>query len=312
MYYNLKTFTSHLPVGVTPPWSRLDAYERRYARLNDELESYNAKRDEAKEIIAAANVDLLEKKLPKLNATLEKQRREFDDLIKEGEQLLRDTDASSEKLEKIRERLLENIHNLDRFGSSHETTKNALAKARKLLKEMKGIRNKFKTEYEYKKITDDCDRVSENAANVSKMLVYPDDVKGKLRDFDGRISDLKEIALQADVANGKIEQLNMRNRARINNLTRMLESLDPYGTVDDINSGIKEVNEFREKIKDLLNKTEQNYNKLRSDAKYKELLQFLEEKERLLKEQNPQVQEYLRKVQEHVKNLEQNVTEYQK
>lgn len=312
MYLNLTGNTLHLQGGVTPPWSKLDDYEQRYARLNDNLQNYRSKTDEAKEIIDRARLEFFEKKLPKLNNTIHQQQRELDDLLKAGDRLSQDTCASSKQLGKIKARILEIIDNLNSFGSSHETTKNALAKARKLLKEIKGIRNKFKTEYDYRKIINGCERISESAANVSALLIYPDDLKEKLQDFHMRLTDLKEIALKTDLINAKVEVLNVKNKERIDNLTRVLTSLDLYGVVDGFNSDISQVKEINEKIKDLLNKTQHNYDLLRADEEYKKLLEFLEEKEKMLREQNPQVQEYLEKVEEHVRNLERNVTEYQK
>lgn len=312
MYFTLTNTTSHLQTGVTPPWSKLDDYEHRYARSNDNLQNHKSKSEQARKIIEEARMEFFEKKLPKLDNTIHQRQRELDDLLKDGDQLLKDTDASSQKLDKIKERILEIINNLNSFGSSHETTKNALAKARKLLKEIKGVRNKFKAEYDYKKVVNDCERVNEYAANVSSMLVYPDVLKEKLSDFTVRLADLKEIALKTDLVNAKVEALNLRNRERINNLTGLLESFDLYGVVDSVSNDINEVKEISEKIKNLLNKTRHNYDTLRANKQYIQLLEFLEEKEKTLREQNPQIQEYLEKVEGHVRNLEKNVTEYQK
>lgn len=298
--------------GVTPPWSKLDDFERRYARLNDNLQNSQSKREKAKEIIKQAQMEFTEKKLPKLNNTVHQRQRELDDLLKEGDELLKDSHTSLGTLDKIKERILEIIDNLNSFGSSHETTKNALTKARKLLKEIKGIRNKFKSEYDYRKIMEDCEKVSESATNVSNMLIYPDDLKESLHDFNMRLGDLKEISLKTDLVNAKVEMLNMKNKERIDNLTKVLGTLDLYGVVDGVNGDIVAIKEISEKIKDLLNQTKRNYDVLRADGKYKNSLTFLEEKEKTLREQNPQIQEYLDKVQDHVKNLEKNVSEYQK
>lgn len=312
MYFNLSSNTPHLQNGVTPPWSKLREFERKFVSLNASVENYKYKKDKAKEIIEEAKVEFFEKKLPKLNATIHQKQRELDDVIKEGNQLLRDSNASLEKLDNTKERILEIINILNNFGNSHETTKNALAKGRKLLKEIKGIRSKFKTEYDYRKIINHCERVSKTADNISKLLVSPDDLKEKLRDFNTRLADLKEISLKTDVVNTKVEALNSKNRERINNLSRIIESLDLYGFVDGVNNDIKEIKEMNNKIKVLLNKTQHNYDLLSANKEYKKLVEFLEEKEKMLREQNPIVEEYLEKVKEHVRNLQQNVTEYEK
>lgn len=312
MYYNLSSNTPHLQNGVTPPWSKLHEFELRFINANASVEKYKYKTDKAKEIIEEAKVEFFEKKLPRLNSTVHQKQRELDDILKEGDQLLRDSNASLEKLDNTKERILEIMDILNNFGNSHETTKNALAKGRKLLKEIKGIRSKFKTEYDYRKIISHCDRVSKTADNISNLLVSPDDLKEKLRDFNTRLADLKEISLKTDVVNAKVEELNSRNRERINNLSRIIESLDLYGFVDGVNNDIKEIKEMHNKINDLLNKTQHNYDLLSANEDYKKLIEFLEEKEKMLREQNPVVEEYLEKVKEHVRNLQQNVTEYEK
>lgn len=312
LLYNLRSNSSHIQGGVTPPWSKLDGFEKRYVRLHDDLQSYQAERNKANSIIDKANSVLYESKLPRINGTVQQLKTELDYLLKDGSELVKNAAASSEKLDRVKNKLLDIIQTLNKFGSSHETTKNALAKARKLMKEIKAVRNKFKTEYNYSKIIMDCERVSENAANISRMLFYPDDLGGKLEDFNRRLTDLKEISLKTDVLNGRVEALNTKNKQGIKNLTRVLESLDLYGTIDGINNDIAEVGDIKGKIIELLRKTEKNYDLLRNDKEYKQLLVFLEDKEKQLREQNPQVQEYLRQVEEHVKNLQMNVTEYQK
>lgn len=312
MYFNLSSNTPHLQNGITPPWSKLREFELRFINSNASIEKYKYKTDEAKEIIEEANVEFFEKKLPRLNSTIHKKQRELDDILKEGDQLIRDANASLEKLDNTKERILEIMDILNNFGNSHETTKNALAKGRKLLKEIKGIRSKFKTEYDYRKIISHCDRVSKTAENISNLLVSPDDLKENLRDFNTRLADLKEISLKTDVVNAKVEELNSRNRERINNLSKIIESLDLYGFVDGVNNDIKEIKEMHNKINDLLNKTQRNYDLLNANEDYKKLIEFLEEKEKMLREQNPVVEEYLEKVKEHVRHLQQNVTEYEK
>lgn len=312
MFFNLASNTPHLQNGVTPPWSKLGEFERKYARLNGSLDNYNYKTSKAKEIIEEAKVEFFEKKLPKLNHALHQQHSDLDDVIKDGNELLQESNASLDKLDKIKERILEITDILNTFGNSHETTKNALAKGRKLLKEIKAIRNKFKTEYDYRKIINDCERVSVTADNISKLLVYPDDLKERLRDFNVRLADLKEISLKTDLVNTKVEALNAKNKERIDNLSRIIESLDLYGFVDGVNNDINEVKTINNKIKELLSKTQHNYDLLASNQEYKKLIEFLEEKEKLLREQNPEVEKYLENVKEHVSNLQRNVSEYQK
>lgn len=312
MYFSLTTNTPHLQNGITPPWSKLREFEHKFQKLNTTVENYKYKTDKAKDIIEEAKVEIFEKKLPRLNYTMYQKQRELDDILKEGDELLKDSNTSLEKLDNTKERILEIINILNNFGNSHETTKNALAKGRKLLKEIKGIRSKFKTEYDYRKIINDCKRISTIADNVSKLLISPNDLKERLRDFNTRLTDLKEISLKTDVINAKVEALNNKNKERINNLSRIIESLDLYGFVDSVNNDVKEINEINNKIKVLLSKTQHNYDLLNSNEEYKTLIEFLEEKEKLLREQNPIVEEYLEKVKEHVRNLEQNVTEYQK
>lgn len=312
MIHDLNINTIHLEDGIKPPWEALERHERKYAQLNNKFRTHKSNKHKARELLETVNMDFYNNKLPLLQGIVKAKINTVDSLVTDGRDLEHKSDELIKKVDDIQAQLDEIIATLNKFGTSHESTKSALKKARAWLKEMHSLTSKFRDKAEYKTILNDCNGIMQYAANLSKTLESPDGAQNQLNDLNRRLADLEDIIIQVDIVNSKAEELNTENKKRIDNLTAILEAIDLDGKIGGIHGDIDSIEALKKKIIDLLDKTKSNYDMLENNGEYVYLMKELENRERHLRQSYPEMVKYLERVDKHVKALERNVTEYRK
>lgn len=309
---DLDANTIHLQDGIKPPWETLDKHKHKYSLLNNKFQKHRLNKQKARELLETTNMDYYNNKLPVLQGIVRSKINTVDALVNDGRNLEKKSEELIKKLDYIKSQLDEIIGTLNKFGTSHESTKSALKKARSWLKEMRGLAARFHDASEYKTILNNCNSILQYARNMSDQLEYPHNPKNQLNDLNRRLTDLEENIMDIDMVNSKAEELNAENKRRIDNLTAILETIDVDNKIGGIQSDINNVETLKKQINDLINKTKNNYDMLNNNGEYIRLMQELEKREKHLRESYPELVKYLERVDKHVKELEKNITEYRK
>lgn len=298
--------------GIKPPWSKLDEYQNQYTDLNHKYNLYETNKTKAGHLLQEGNK--LKQRLPKLKSTVMAKQREISDIYEKAEDLAEQSNKARDKIETLKKSLQDMLDSLNKLGVSHESTKSAIKRAKATLKELHQIQSKFKSRREYEDILNNCNGTITRAQDLNQMLsnTNVDNVNNRLLELQQRLTDLEKIITATDMDMSKAEELNAENKARISNLTNILDKIKLQEKIDNITLDVEEVEKFKKQILDVLNKTAKNYEILENSDEYKKLMKQLQDRENQLRGNISRIMEYLNRVNLHVNELNRNVTEYKK
>lgn len=310
LFYDLDKNTLHLQGGIKPPWSKLDEYQNQYSKLNNKYHLYETNKTKAGHLLKEA--DKLNKKLPELKSIAATKQREIGDAYEEAEDLAEQSSKARDKIETLKKPLQDILDSLNKLGVSHESTKSAIKNAKALLKELHKIESKFKSGRQYEDILNSCNGIITRAEKLNDLLsnTNVDNVNNSLLILQNRLRDLETIITATDMDMSKAEELNAENKARISNLTNILDKIQLQEKIDNITLDLEKVQMWKKEISDILNKTANNYETLENSDEYKKLIEQLQNRENQLKGNISIIMEYLNRVNMHVSELNKNVTEY--
>uniref|UniRef100_A0A6P7G0Y5 Laminin subunit alpha-1-like isoform X1 n=2 Tax=Diabrotica virgifera virgifera TaxID=50390 RepID=A0A6P7G0Y5_DIAVI len=287
--------------GIGPPWRNLTDRLNRHNMLS---EKYNKKDVEFKNLLQSnditkyeVTINELEKKMIKNNEILEDNINNIDKLTDGSTKLLKETGEASKKLISI-------IDSLDSFGTKQVSLKDALTRARKILKEIQQ-RSKTIEKLNDKKIFQYCTSINLKVDEIyGKVPKTPpkniEDLKNKLNALFDQLSYTDNLAKKAD-------NKNTLNAQRLESVKEKFEIMK--GKNKQLTNTFNDIVNKLNATEDVLESLETVYTDLINISKFAEY-EDLDNRVKRQMEEIPEAQNLYDKAVEHVQELETKVEDY--
>lgn len=289
--------------GLKPPRKLLTATIDKHDMLS---EKFKNKKKQTDNLLEKAKLDQLEKKVKDMREKLKKENDKAKENIINSEKLQNSSNSLVDEIDKVKKKLIDIVETLESFATKPVSIKNALKRARDILKQINMISKKFNKQ-EDQQALDYCTNITQKVNDIYKPpLNVP---KQLLEDLENKLDALTDITASAEKAVNKAEKKNLENTERIGKFEEKIEKLRNNSRY--VESSVKEIMSKINATDDLLQQLEIVYNDLKNLTKLMEHKQ-LENRIRRQMEETPKIKELFSKAMEHVRELENKITSYQR
>lgn len=287
--------------GVGPPWRKLTENLNKHNMLS---EKYKSKQKQYDDVLKGNQIDQLEFKVEELedkiinnNELLEDNINNADKLTDNSTRLLKETDDLSKKLVSI-------IQSLENFGTKHVNLKEALSRARQILKQIQNS-SKLINNLNNKDIFEYCSSINRK---VDVLYGHPpktppiniNEIKRKINNLFDLTNTIEKIVALADAK-------NTENSQRLESVKEKIEILKSKNK--QFNTSFGSILDKINKTEDVLESLEMVYQDLVAISNFKEYDE-LDNRIKRQMEDIPEVQTLYDKAVDHVQELERKVEEY--
>ncbi|GJQ67201.1 hypothetical protein Trydic_g8109 [Trypoxylus dichotomus] len=300
--------TSHLLHNqIEPPWKQLRLFEDQYTDLAVQVDIYATAVDQAKNIINRANLGKHLNNVNKIQSDFDMTKLKLDVLVGKINNDHNQTLSTLSDIKNSKRDIEEYIENLNNFGKSHISTREAVNEGKTILKYMKQQSKKVQSIDE--------DSVIHACMSVQKVLdaiikhninrtTHLADLHHKLNEINEFLSSASKLLLTTNSTINKANEKNARNEKALQILTNKLPLA--LNKSLSINMELKVTNDNITKTKKVLKDIDQIMTKI-MDELFDDIVGELKRNKQKIEEHIQQLKIKLHDAKNHTKTLVEKV-----
>lgn len=299
----------HIQSGnIQPPWELLNKIERKYIKINDDLNDYLNTLNDGSKIIKEINLNKYNEQLNEIKKHFKRNEIEINDTFHEANRLTDNLENILDDIHIINGKLMNLMAKFDNFGKTNISIVEAVKNGLKILNEIKKWSN-----VDLKKINDiinKCNRINKEANDIyNRTTIDAQDLKDKLRDINFKLNDLENLTnrIKTNVTIGKTR--NNINQQLIEKLNNDITNIK--NKYDLIDAQLKEIDDIFESNVKYLNEIEKLHDRYR-DMNVDAFLKQVRDKQDDFDENLAILEEQVSKAQKHSKELKKKADEYKR
>lgn len=288
--------------GINPPWKVLTITMDKHHKL---LEKFNKINNRSESITKHSRIDQCEKGINNIKKKLKIGKEIATKNVFNIENLHNLSYVLVNEIEKSNNELIKTIESLQNFGTKEVSLKDALKRARGILKHVETTSKRLNVQD--REVFGFCWNITEQVINIFKPP--PDIPKERLKHLNDALNDFINITVVVENTCSLAEDMNLRNAKSAVQLKEKVEKLKSSNQnlevdMENIIDDIKAANA-------LLPTLEVVFGNLKTTSSFTEYSQLGDLTKRQMKE-NPQIEELSLAALDHVQKLEYTINLYKK
>ncbi|CAH1185884.1 unnamed protein product [Phyllotreta striolata] len=287
--------------GVGPPWKKLTDDLEKHGMLS---EKYKKKQGQYERLLGENEIEKLERKIDDMEEEVRGNNDLLEEIINDADKLNDNSTKLLGETDNLGKKLIDLIGSLENFGTKHVNLKEALAKARDVLKRIqkasKTVNNLNRTD-----IIDYC-----TAINEKVDLIYgkpPTMPTSRIEDLKKKLDKLFDLVTFVENVIKLADNTNIKNSRRLESVKEKIEILKSKNK--HLNTSFSAIISKLNATEDVLESLEKVYGDLLNISNFKEYEQLETRIKRQMVE-IPEVQSLYDRAIGHVEELERKVEAY--
>ncbi|XP_018564888.1 laminin subunit alpha-1-like [Anoplophora glabripennis] len=287
--------------GVNPPWKILTTTMDKHHKLS---EKFYEKKNRSEGILKHSKIDQCEKNIDKIQRKMKKGNKIVRKNIINIENVYNSSYVLVGEIKRSNKELMKTIEDLKSFGTKEVSVKDALKRAKEILKHVETTSKRLNSE-EDREVFGFCSNMTQKVINIFKPP--PDIPKPQLKHLKDTFHDFVNITVSVENMCNIAEEMNFQNVKRTVKLKEKIEKLKSNSQDLEVNMGniIDDINATNH----LLPTLEVVYGNLKNLSNFTEYTQ-LEGMTKRQMEENPQIEELFLTAMDHVQKLEYTIDSY--
>lgn len=299
--------TLHLQNGnIQPPWDLLNNIERKYIKINDDLNDFRGTLKEGRRIIKEYNLNEYYDQVNDIKTNFKRSKSELNEKFNTTNELSNRLEKLLDDINVINVKLIDLTTKFDNFGKANISTIDAVKNGLKLLNEIKKFQNLIRTN-DLNEILSKCNVINERTNVFNRKRIDYRSIKNRLILFHTKLMELidltKQIDRNATLANVKSDVNNMLIRKIIDEIKRIE---DKY---KELNRDMNDVSNTFEMNAKYLNDIEDIHDRY-EEMVIDDLLEEVRDKQDDFDDNLSALEELTSKAREHSNRLKKKVQDY--